>query len=85
MGMCLPCLGGPGNDLSTTPDRETRRRELAEAAEKRQKEKFFSQSQLYPTHKTCGPTKASRQPTGVSKTPKQLREIKRIRRWRNKR
>ncbi|XP_055771091.1 small VCP/p97-interacting protein-like isoform X3 [Salvelinus fontinalis] len=41
MEMCLPCLGGPGNDLSTTPDRETRRRELAEAAEKRQKETTY--------------------------------------------
>ncbi|XP_055789141.1 small VCP/p97-interacting protein-like isoform X1 [Salvelinus fontinalis] len=41
MGMCLPCLGGPGNDLSTTPDRETRRLELAEAAEKRQKETTY--------------------------------------------
>ncbi|XP_070296717.1 small VCP/p97-interacting protein-like [Salvelinus sp. IW2-2015] len=45
MGMCLPCLGGPGNDLSTSPDRvsnlETRRRELAEAAEKRQKETTY--------------------------------------------
>ncbi|XP_029512037.1 small VCP/p97-interacting protein-like [Oncorhynchus nerka] len=38
MGMCLPCLGGSGNDLSPTPDRETRRRQLAETAEQRQKE-----------------------------------------------
>ncbi|XP_052322756.1 uncharacterized protein LOC118379307 isoform X2 [Oncorhynchus keta] len=60
MGMCLPCHGGSGNDLSPTPDRETRRRQLAETAEQRQKEKFFSQSQLYPTHKACRPTKASR-------------------------
>ncbi|XP_063053261.1 small VCP/p97-interacting protein isoform X2 [Engraulis encrasicolus] len=38
MGMCLPCLGGAGEDAVETPDPETRRRQLAEAAEKRQKE-----------------------------------------------
>ncbi|XP_056101691.1 small VCP/p97-interacting protein [Rhinichthys klamathensis goyatoka] len=38
MGMCLPCLGGAGDDVVVTPDPETRRRQLAEAAEKRQKE-----------------------------------------------
>ncbi|XP_056909214.1 small VCP/p97-interacting protein isoform X3 [Takifugu flavidus] len=38
MGMCLPCLGGAADDVVTTPDPETRRRHLAEAAEKRQKE-----------------------------------------------
>uniref|UniRef100_A0A9J7ZK50 Small VCP interacting protein n=2 Tax=Cyprinus carpio TaxID=7962 RepID=A0A9J7ZK50_CYPCA len=36
MGMCLSCLSGAGDDV--TPDPETRRRQLAEAAEKRQKE-----------------------------------------------
>lgn len=38
MGMCLPCLGGAAEDVVETPDPETRRRQLAEAAEKRQKE-----------------------------------------------
>ncbi|XP_054633665.1 small VCP/p97-interacting protein [Dunckerocampus dactyliophorus] len=38
MGMCLPCLGGAVDDAVDTPDQETRRRQLAEAAEKRQKE-----------------------------------------------
>ncbi|XP_031420364.1 small VCP/p97-interacting protein [Clupea harengus] len=38
MGMCLPCLGGAAEDVVETPDPDTRRRQLAEAAEKRQKE-----------------------------------------------
>ncbi|KAL2093837.1 hypothetical protein ACEWY4_011149 [Coilia grayii] len=38
MGICLPCLGGAAEDVVETPDPETRRRQLAEAAEKRQKE-----------------------------------------------
>uniref|UniRef100_A0AAY5F347 Small VCP interacting protein n=1 Tax=Electrophorus electricus TaxID=8005 RepID=A0AAY5F347_ELEEL len=38
MGMCLPCLGGAADDVVATPDPETKRRQLAEAAEKRQKE-----------------------------------------------
>ncbi|GCB65023.1 hypothetical protein scyTo_0011826, partial [Scyliorhinus torazame] len=38
MGMCLPCLGGAAEDVVQTPDPDTRRRQLAEAAEKRQKE-----------------------------------------------
>ncbi|XP_067292874.1 small VCP/p97-interacting protein isoform X2 [Pseudorasbora parva] len=38
MGMCLPCLSGAGDDVVVTPDPETRRRQLADAAEKRQKE-----------------------------------------------
>ncbi|XP_069037930.1 small VCP/p97-interacting protein [Lepisosteus oculatus] len=38
MGMCLPCLGGAADDVVVTPDPDTRRRQLAEAAEKRQKE-----------------------------------------------
>ncbi|KAG7245459.1 hypothetical protein INR49_010910 [Caranx melampygus] len=41
MGMCLPCLGGAADDVVVTPDPETRRRQLAEAAEKRQKEVRF--------------------------------------------
>uniref|UniRef100_UPI00398F2B66 small VCP/p97-interacting protein n=1 Tax=Pristiophorus japonicus TaxID=55135 RepID=UPI00398F2B66 len=38
MGMCLPCLGGAAEDVVETPEPETRRRQLADAAEKRQKE-----------------------------------------------
>lgn len=38
MGMCLPCLGGAAEDIVETPDPELRRRQLAEAAEKRQME-----------------------------------------------
>ncbi|XP_074662512.1 small VCP/p97-interacting protein-like [Tubulanus polymorphus] len=34
MGMCLPCLGGASEDYDQ-PDPETRRRQAAEAAEKR--------------------------------------------------
>ncbi|XP_047452033.1 small VCP/p97-interacting protein [Mugil cephalus] len=41
MGMCLPCLGGGAGDVVVTPDPETRRRHLAEAAEKRQKETAY--------------------------------------------
>lgn len=47
MGMCLPCFGGAADDVvvergsSVTPDPETRRRQLAEAAEKRQKETAY--------------------------------------------
>ncbi|XP_038664257.1 small VCP/p97-interacting protein [Scyliorhinus canicula] len=38
MGLCLPCLGGATEEVVETPDPDTRRRQLAEAAEKRQKE-----------------------------------------------
>ncbi|KAA0724055.1 hypothetical protein E1301_Tti018508 [Triplophysa tibetana] len=38
MGMCLPCLSGAEDEVVVTPDPETRRRQLADAAEKRQKE-----------------------------------------------
>ncbi|XP_078540343.1 small VCP/p97-interacting protein [Lissotriton helveticus] len=38
MGMCLPCLGGAAEDIVETPDPELKRRQLAEAAEKRQME-----------------------------------------------
>ncbi|XP_077452182.1 small VCP/p97-interacting protein isoform X1 [Stigmatopora argus] len=38
MGMCLPCFGGAVDDAVDTPDPDSRRRQLAEAAEKRQKE-----------------------------------------------
>ncbi|XP_036399806.1 small VCP/p97-interacting protein [Megalops cyprinoides] len=41
MGMCLPCLGGAADDVVETPDPETKRRQLAEAAEKRQKETSY--------------------------------------------
>ncbi|XP_051979023.1 small VCP/p97-interacting protein-like isoform X2 [Xyrauchen texanus] len=41
MGMCLPCLSGAEDDVVVTPDPETRRRQLAEAAEKRQKETTY--------------------------------------------
>ncbi|XP_073515562.1 small VCP/p97-interacting protein isoform X2 [Phyllobates terribilis] len=38
MGLCLPCLGGAADDVVETPDPELKRRQLAEAAEKRQME-----------------------------------------------
>ncbi|NXO89046.1 SVIP protein, partial [Certhia brachydactyla] len=38
MGQCLPCMGGAGKDVVETPDPEVKRRQLAEAAEKRQME-----------------------------------------------
>ncbi|KAM4722262.1 small VCP/p97-interacting protein [Rhinophrynus dorsalis] len=38
MGICLPCLGGAAEDVVETPDPELKRRQLAEAAEKRQME-----------------------------------------------
>ncbi|XP_041075172.1 small VCP/p97-interacting protein-like isoform X1 [Polyodon spathula] len=38
MGMCLPCLSRAPEDVVQTPDPEIRRKQLAEAAEKRQKE-----------------------------------------------
>ncbi|XP_030056563.1 small VCP/p97-interacting protein [Microcaecilia unicolor] len=38
MGLCLPCLGGAADDVVETPDPELKRRQLAEAAEKRQQE-----------------------------------------------
>ncbi|XP_074813075.1 small VCP/p97-interacting protein isoform X1 [Natator depressus] len=41
MGLCLPCLGGAAEDVVETPDpvsAESKRRQLAEAAEKRQME-----------------------------------------------
>ncbi|XP_020661240.1 small VCP/p97-interacting protein [Pogona vitticeps] len=38
MGLCLPCLGGAADTVVETPDPEMRRRQLAEAAEKRQME-----------------------------------------------
>ncbi|XP_013869050.1 small VCP/p97-interacting protein [Austrofundulus limnaeus] len=41
MGMCLPCLGGAADDVIVTPDPETRRQQLAEAAEKRQKDTAY--------------------------------------------
>ncbi|KAF7663252.1 hypothetical protein LDENG_00215520 [Lucifuga dentata] len=41
MGMCLPCFGGAADDVVVTPDPEMRRQQLAEAAEKRQKETAY--------------------------------------------
>ncbi|KAM9554366.1 LOW QUALITY PROTEIN: small VCP/p97-interacting protein [Guaruba guarouba] len=38
MGLCLPCMGGAVKDVVETPDPEIKRRQLAEAAEKRQME-----------------------------------------------
>ncbi|KAF2979314.1 hypothetical protein EK904_012481 [Melospiza melodia maxima] len=38
MGQCLPCMGDPVKDVVETPDPEIKRRQLAEAAEKRQME-----------------------------------------------
>lgn len=73
MGMCLPCLGGATDDVVVTPDPETRRQQLAEAAEKRQKEKYHSHSRMTPH------TKVQRQHIGVSKTQKELRERRRNR------
>ncbi|XP_072242111.1 small VCP/p97-interacting protein isoform X2 [Leuresthes tenuis] len=67
MGMCLPCLGGAADEVVVTPDPETRRRQLAEAAEKRQKEKSHVQ-----THKSRAKV-VSRQHTGVLKIQKQLK------------
>lgn len=55
MGMCLPCLGGAADDVVVTPDPETRRQQLAEAAEKRQKEVSYDWSRLivhFPSTKT---------------------------------
>nr|XP_057931169.1 small VCP/p97-interacting protein isoform X1 [Doryrhamphus excisus] len=67
MGMCLPCLGGAVDDTVDTPDQETRRRQLAEAAEKRQKEK--SHLHIRKSH-----TKAvTRRQTEASKTQKRLK------------
>ncbi|TRY85874.1 hypothetical protein DNTS_011901 [Danionella cerebrum] len=39
MGLCLPCLSGAEDEVVVTPDPETRRKQLADAAEKRQKER----------------------------------------------
>ncbi|XP_015267854.1 PREDICTED: small VCP/p97-interacting protein-like [Gekko japonicus] len=38
MGLCLPCMGGAAGDVVETLDPEIKRRQLAEAAEKRQME-----------------------------------------------
>ncbi|XP_021326099.1 small VCP/p97-interacting protein isoform X4 [Danio rerio] len=61
MGMCLPCLSGAEDDVVVTPDPETRRKQLAEAAEKRQKERFKTKHRA---------SKASRRHTEASKTRK---------------
>ncbi|XP_058500955.1 small VCP/p97-interacting protein isoform X2 [Solea solea] len=67
MGMCLSCLCGEADDVVITPDPETRRRQLAEAAEKRQKEKSFMQTRKSHTKVV------SRQHIGVSKIQKRSR------------
>ncbi|XP_077452183.1 small VCP/p97-interacting protein isoform X2 [Stigmatopora argus] len=67
MGMCLPCFGGAVDDAVDTPDPDSRRRQLAEAAEKRQKERSHMISRKRHTKA------ATRQHTGVSKTQKRLR------------
>ncbi|KAM4572677.1 small VCP/p97-interacting protein isoform 2-T2 [Odontesthes bonariensis] len=67
MGMCLPCLGGAADEVVETPDPETRRRQLAEAAEKRQKERSHVQ-----TRKSRAKV-VLRQRTGVLKIQKQLK------------
>ncbi|XP_063758944.1 small VCP/p97-interacting protein isoform X4 [Eleginops maclovinus] len=73
MGMCLPCLGGAADDVVVTPDPDIRRRQLAEAAEKRQKEKFHLQ-----TRKSHAKV-VSRQHTEGLKIQKQSREKRRNR------
>ncbi|XP_077424089.1 small VCP/p97-interacting protein isoform X2 [Vanacampus margaritifer] len=80
MGMCLPCFGGAVDDAVDTPDPDTRRRHLAEAAEKRQKERSH-------LHTRKSHTKAAiRQHTGVSKTQKRLKgKEKSKKRLRNRR
>ncbi|XP_071059641.1 small VCP/p97-interacting protein isoform X2 [Pseudochaenichthys georgianus] len=80
MGMCLPCLGGAADDVVVTPDPDARRRQLAEAAEKRQKEKCHLK-----TRKSHAKV-VSRQHTGGLKIQKQSREKRRNRkRWKNRR
>ncbi|XP_049429196.1 small VCP/p97-interacting protein isoform X2 [Epinephelus fuscoguttatus] len=79
MGMCLPCLGGAADDVVVTPDPETRRRQLAEAAEKRQKEKSHLQ-----TRKNRAKVLA-RQHTGVLKIQKRSKEKRKNRKkWKNR-
>ncbi|XP_061577694.1 small VCP/p97-interacting protein isoform X2 [Cololabis saira] len=80
MGMCLPCLGGAADDVVVTPDPEARRQQLAEAAEKRQKEKSHLQARK--RHAQV----MSRQRTGGLKIRNKLRgKGKNRRRLRNKR
>ncbi|XP_051546373.1 small VCP/p97-interacting protein-like isoform X2 [Myxocyprinus asiaticus] len=75
MGMCLPCLNGAEDDVVVTPDPEMRRRQLAEAAEKRQKERFMANRRA----------KAARRPTEASKTQKPWKgKRKNRKRWRNR-
>ncbi|XP_056242866.1 small VCP/p97-interacting protein isoform X2 [Seriola aureovittata] len=80
MGMCLPCLGGAADDVVVTPDPDTRRRQLAEAAEKRQKEKSHLQTRK--RHAKA----ISRQHTGVLKIQKLSKgKGKKTKRRRNRR
>ncbi|XP_049330595.1 small VCP/p97-interacting protein isoform X1 [Astyanax mexicanus] len=81
MGMCLPCLGGAADDVVVTPDPETRRHQLAEAAEKRQKERFSSVLAARRAAK-----KAERAHTEALKTQKPWKgKRKNRRRWKNRR
>ncbi|XP_068169042.1 small VCP/p97-interacting protein isoform X2 [Antennarius striatus] len=77
MGMCLSCFGGAADEAVVTPDPETRRRQLAEAAEKRQKEKSHlqkrkSQSRVM-TRRHTGALKTQKQLKGKGKNKKRLR------------
>ncbi|XP_061103110.1 small VCP/p97-interacting protein isoform X1 [Conger conger] len=75
MGMCLPCLGGAADDVVVTPDPDTKRKQLAEAAEKRQKERPLRRFPvtMLSHHRSHLPPKRSRQPTEESKTQRQWR------------
>ncbi|XP_072554597.1 small VCP/p97-interacting protein isoform X1 [Paramormyrops kingsleyae] len=87
MGMCLPCLGGAADDVVETPDPETRRRQLAEAAEKRQKEISVGRTHfaILSPRAHYRPPVVSRRPTEELKTQSWLRGRRRNRRrWRNR-
>ncbi|XP_058263613.1 small VCP/p97-interacting protein isoform X3 [Hemibagrus wyckioides] len=80
MGMCLPCLGGAADDVVVTPDPETKRRQLAEAAEKRQKERISSG---FTARRVA---KAARARTEASRTRKPWKgKKKNKKRWKNRR
>ncbi|XP_041964944.1 small VCP/p97-interacting protein isoform X3 [Alosa alosa] len=82
MGMCLPCLGGAAEDVVDTPDPETRRRQLAEAAEKRQKERYFLQRLRRARHRAAH---TAAPPTEESRTRKHLRGKRgNKKRWRSR-
>ncbi|XP_035275839.1 small VCP/p97-interacting protein isoform X2 [Anguilla rostrata] len=87
MGMCFPCLGGAADDVVVTPDPDTKRRQLAEAAEKRQKERLprrFPVTMLS-HHRSHQAPRQSRQPTEESKNQRQWRgRRKNRRRWKSR-